>query len=134
MDQIKTGDVCEDYCKGKEFINYSAKSKWYDGWTKLFVDNMKDETGVVAIEEFFWLKPKMFLVYDSSGQNAVVRISKYKDALLNNKCLRHLMNKIQSSNQKMGTYHISKISLSCIYDKIYILNNGHDRLALDYYS
>ena len=32
----------------------------------------------------------------------------------------------------MGTYEINKISLSCVYDKIYIQNNGWDGLALGY--
>ena len=42
------------------------------------------------------------------------------------------MNWIQSENHKIGTYEINKISLSCFDDKIYILNNGCDGLALGY--
>ena len=42
------------------------------------------------------------------------------------------MNRIQSKDQKIGTYEIKKISLSCFYDKIYIKNNGYDGLALGY--
>ena len=49
-----------------------------------------------------------------------------KDALLDNKCLRHLMRRIQSKDLRIGTYEISKTSLSCFDDKIYILNNGYD--------
>ena len=58
-----------------------------------------------------------FLVVDSSrhkkakgvNKNAVARIShnEYKDVLLNNKCLRHSINRI------------NKISMSCFDDKIY---------------
>ena len=58
-----------------------------------------------------------------------------EDVLFNNKCLRHSMNnRIQSKYQRMGTYEINKISLSCFHDKIYIYiqNNGYDRLALGY--
>ena len=58
--------------------------------------------------------------------------SKYKDVLLNNKCLRCSMNRIQSKNHKVGTYKIIKISLWCFDHKIYIQNNGYDGLALDY--
>ena len=51
---------------------------------------------------------------------------KYRDILLNKKCLTHSMNRIQSKNQKIGTYEINKIYLSCFDGKIYILNNGYE--------
>ena len=57
-------------------------------------------------------------------------VNKYKDVLLNKKCLRHLMNRIQSKDHKIRTYEINKISLSRFDDKIYIQNNGYDGLAL----
>ena len=37
------------------FINYSAKSKYYDSLNKLVVGQMKDETAGLAIEEFVGL-------------------------------------------------------------------------------
>ena len=58
--------------------------------------------------------------------------SKCKYVLLNDKCLRHLVNRIQSKDHRIGTYEISKISLSCCNDKIYILNNVYDALGLSY--
>ena len=69
---------------------------------------MKDETAGVATEEFVRLKPKMYsyLVNDNSehkkakvvNRNVVATIShnEYKDVLLNKKCLRHSINRIQS--------------------------------------
>ena len=85
-----------------------------------------------------------FLVVDSSehkkakGMNenvvATIRHNEYKDILLNKKYLRHLMNRIQSKDHKIGTYEIKKIYLTCLDDKIYILNNGFDGLALGYQS
>ena len=57
-----------------------------------------------------------------------------QDVLLNKKCLRHLMNSIQNENHKIGTYEINKISLSYSDDKVYILNNVYDGLALSYYG
>ena len=45
-----------------------------------------------------------------------------------------LMNRIPSKNHRTEPYKISKISLSCFDDKVYILNNGYDGLALDYQS
>ena len=60
--------------------------------------------------------------------------SEYKNFLLNKKCLRHLMNRIQSKDNKIVTYEINKIPLSCLEDKIHIPNNEHDGLVLGYCS
>ena len=74
---------------------------------KLVIGKMKDETAGVAIKEFVGLKPKTysFLVDDSNehkkakgvGKNIVAAKShnKHKNVLLNNKCLKHLMNRTQ---------------------------------------
>ena len=99
---------------------------------------MNDETVGAAVEEFVGLKPKMysFLIDDNSkhrkekgvNRNVVATISnnEYKDILLNYKCLRHSVNRVQSKDPRTGTYEINKISLSCFDDKIYIQNNGYD--------
>ena len=129
-----------------DFSNHSAKSKYYDDSKKLLIGKMKDKTAGVATEKFVGLKPKMylFLLDDNSehrkpkgvNTNVVAKIShnEYKDVLLNKKCLRHLMNRIQSKDHRIETYEINKISLTCVDDKIYILNNGYDGLALGYQS
>ena len=44
----------------------------------------------------------------------------YKDVLLNKKCLRHSINRVQSKDHRIGTYEINKIFLSCFDNKIYI--------------
>ena len=81
---------------------------------------MKDETGGVAIDGLVGLKPKMysFLVDNSkheevkgANRNAVATIShnKHKDVLLNNKCIRHSMNRIQNKmSQKCPKTNIRK--------------------------
>ena len=56
-----------------------------------------------------------------------------KDALLNNKCLRHSMNRIQTKDHRIGTDEIKK-SFHCFDDKTYIQKNGYDGLALGYQS
>ena len=85
-----------------------------------------------------------FLVVDSSehkkakgmNENVImsIRHNEYKDILLNKKYLRHLMNRIQIKDHKIGTSEIKNICLTCLDDKIYILNNGFDGLALGYQS
>ena len=48
----------------------------------------------------------------------------YKNVLLNNKRLHHKMKSIRSQKHQLGSYEVSKISLSCFNDKCYIHNNG----------
>ena len=146
--EIKTEDVYEDFSKDKEmfdFSNYSTKSKYYDNSNKLVVGKKKDETADLAIEEFVGLKPKMYsyLVDGNSdhkqiqGGNknvvATIRHNECKDVLLNKKCFRHSMNRIQSKDHRIETYEINKIFF-CFDDKIFIQNNGCDGLALGYSS
>ena len=117
MYEIKTEDVYEDFSSNKEmsdFSNYLTKSKYYDNSNKLATGKMKDETGGVAIAEIVGLKPKMytFLVDNNEhkkakgmNKNVVATIchNKYKDVLLNEKCIRHSMNRIQSKDHRIGT-------------------------------
>lgn len=103
--EIKT----KHFSKDKEMFDFSiylAKSKYYYDSNKLVVAKMKDKTNGGAIEEFVGLKTKMCSVLaddssvykNSKGVNkniaAIISYKEYKDALLNNECLRHLMNRI----------------------------------------
>ena len=134
MNEIKTEDLYKVFRNSREtfdFSNYLTKSEYYDNSRKIMFGKMKDETADVAIEKFARLKPKMYsqLVDDNSenkkvksaNKNVVATTShnKYKDTLLNKKFLRHewmnrTMNRIQSKDQRIGTYEIHKT------DKIYI--------------
>ena len=65
--------------------------------------------------------------------NVVAKIShiEYKDVLLNNKYLRHSMNRTQSKDKRIRLKQkIDKISFSRFDDKIYIQNNDPSGLAL----
>ena len=85
-----------------------------------------------------------FLVDDNSehkkakgvNRNVVATIShkEYKYMLLNNKCLRHSINRIQNKDHRIETNQINKIPLSSFDDKIYVQNYGYDGLALSYQS
>ena len=68
------------------------------------------------------------------NKNVVATVShnEYKDVLLHNISLSLSLNRIQSKLHKTETYEMNKNSLSCFDDKIYILKNGYNRLALDY--
>ena len=149
MYEIKTEDVYEEFSRDKEMLDFSncwTKSKYYDDSNKLVTGNMKNEPAGVVIEEFVGLKPKMywFLVdYNSQhkkakGRNknnaATISHNDYKKILLDNKCMRHSMNRIRGKDHRIGTFEIMKVSLSCFDDKIYTQNNGFDGLALGYQS
>ena len=115
-----------------DFSNHLTKSKYYDDLNKLDVGKMNNETGCVATEELFGLNPKMYsyLVNDNSElkrakgvkRNVVATIShnECKDVLLNKRCLRHSMNRIQSKNHEIETHEINKIYFTCFDDKINI--------------
>ena len=142
--EIKTEDVYEDFSNDKELFdvsNYLPESKFYDTSHKLAIGKMKDETGSAAIKEFVELKPKMCsLLVDNRehkkakgvNRNAVATIShnEYKDVLLNNKCKRQSMNRIQSKEHKIGTNEINKVSLSRFDGKIYIQNYVYEGLTV----
>ena len=95
---IKTEGVYKDFSGNKQmfdFSNYSSNSKYYDDSNGLVIDKMKDETGGAAIEEFVWLKVKMYSFFvphnskhkKAKGVNknvAAISHSQYKDVLLNN--------------------------------------------------
>ena len=129
-----------------DFSNYSVELKNYSGSNKLVVVIMKDETAGVAIKMFVELKQKMYsFIVDNSNEHKKVKSvnnsvvgtishGEHKDNLLNHKCLTYSMNRIQSKNHKIGTYKIDKTFFILFDDKIYILNNGYDGLALGYYS
>ena len=62
---------------------------------------------------------------EAKGVNkyVVAKISdnKYKDVLLNKRCLTHSMNRTKSQNHRIGTNEINTISLSCSNGKITFL-------------
>ena len=138
MCEIKTEYVYENFSKDKRIFDFSnyfdfSKSKYYDDSNKFVADKMRDETAGVTNDEFAALKPNMypFLVNDISEHEKAKGVNKM---LLQQKVMiqRCLMNRMRSKNHRIGAYKISKKFLLCFDDKIYILNNGYDRLALCY--
>ena len=138
MCEIKTEYVYENFSKDKRIFDFSnyfdfSKSKYYDDSNKFVADKMRDETVGVTNDEFAALKPNMypFLVNDISEHEKAKGVNKM---LLQQKVMiqRCLMNRMRSKNHRIGAYKIIKKILLCFDDKIYILNNGYDRLALCY--
>ena len=110
MYEIQTEDVYEYFSKDKEmfdFSNYSPKLK-YDESNKLvmcsvLLDDSSEHKKTKDVN-------KTIVATISHGED--------RDILLNKKCLRHSMNKIQNKKHEIRTYEINKISLSCFHNKI----------------
>ena len=138
MYEIKTEDVYKDFTNDKEMFDfniystniYSNKSKYHDNSSKLVVDKMKNETAGVAIEEFFEWKPKMYsYLVDGNREHKktkginksiiaiIINHNEYQDVLLNKKCLRYSINRIQSKDHRIGTYEISKFFVLAVMIK-----------------
>ena len=93
--------------------------------------------GKMKVVKFVGLKSKMYSMLSDDGKesniakgvNIATKFNKFRDTLFNKKVLRYKMKRIQSKKHKLGTYEISKISLSCFDDKRFALNVGIHTLA-----
>ena len=57
----------------------------------------------------------------------------YKQRLINNRRLYHIMRTIRSDHHRVESYELNKISLSCFDDKCYISKNGITSYAYRHY-
>ena len=93
---------------------------------------MKDEVGGVIVDEFVGLKSKEYSMKKiddkelktAKGVNITTEFNEFKDVLFSKNIIRNL--------DKLGTYEIDKISLSCFVDKRYMLDDGIYMLAYFY--
>ena len=82
-----------------DFSNYSKDSKLFDDTNNKVLGKMKDEFGGVIIDEFVGLKSKMYSMkkiddkeYNTEkGVSIATEFDKFKDALFNEKVIRHKM-------------------------------------------
>ena len=128
MKNFLSGKICLTFC------NYSKDS---DSTNKKVIGKMKDEFGVVIVEEFVGLKSKMYSMQKIDGKkyntaegvNIATEFNKFEDVLFNKKIIRQKMKRIQSKKYKLGTYEIDRISLSCFDDKKFVSDDGIHTLA-----
>ena len=115
-----------------DFSEYPLDLKFFDPVNKKVADKMKDEYKGKIIREFVGLKSKLYSLISvdneeltkAKGENKKIRHKEFVDVLFNKKVIRHNMKRIQSKLRKIGTYDSCKISLSCLVDKRYVLDNG----------
>ena len=60
----------------------------------------------------------------AKGVNIATEFNELRETLFNNKIMKQKTKRIQSKNQKLVIYEISKISLSVFDDKRFVLNDG----------
>ena len=91
----------------------------------------------MKVVKFVGLKSKMYSMLSDDGKesntakgvNIATEFNEFRDTLFNKKVLKYKMKTIQNKKHKLGTYEISKISLSCFDDKRFALNVGIHTLA-----
>ena len=137
---VKSEDVYEEFFKHKylfDFSNYPKDSNVFDEINEKAIGKMKNESEGKIIDEFVGLKSKMYSMKNIDGEenntakwvSVATEFEKFKNILFNKKIMRHKMRRIHFKNHKLGTYEISKISLSCFDDKRFLLNDGIHMLA-----
>ena len=115
-----------------DFSKYPKDSKFFDGANKKVIGKMKDESEGKTIGEFVGLKSKMYSILSddskesntAKGVNIATDFNDFKATLFNKKVVRHKMRRFQSKKHKLGTYEIIKISLSCLDDKRFAIDDG----------
>ena len=138
--EIKGKNVYEECFKDKElfdFSEYPINSKFYDLTNKKVYGKMKDEFKGQIISTFVGFKSKMYSlisvddkkVHKAKGINKRIKHKEFVGVLFNKKVIRHNMKRIQSKLHEPGTYNVFKISLSCLDDKRYVLDDAVNTLS-----
>ena len=138
--EVKGEDVYEVSYSDKhlfDFSNYSVNSNYYDPTNLSVLGKMKDELKGVPISDFIGSKSEMYSlisvddeeVSKAKGVNKKMKHKGFVGVLFNRKLIRHNMKRTQSKLNRLGTYDVYKISLSCFDDKRYVLDDGVNTLA-----
>ena len=88
--------------------------KFFNETNKKVIGKMKDELGGVIVVEFDGLKSKMYSIkkidgreYNTAkGVSIATEFDRFKDALFNEKIIRHKMKRIQSKKYNLETYEM----------------------------
>ena len=115
-----------------DFSGYDKTLVHYDGSNKKVIGKMKDEMSGRVIAEFVGLRSKMYSIITvnddklvrAKGINKELMHSEFVDVLFGKKVVRHFIKRILTKGNKIGTYDVCKISLSCFDDKRFVLDDG----------
>ena len=113
-----------------DLSNQPKDSEYYCPEYKKVPGKMKDEYPGQVILEFYGLKPKSYVIITNKSEKCKHKVHRfnfssdeYRAALFDKKVLRHPMKKIISKNHNIATQISNKRSISCFYDKKYVLSD-----------
>ena len=148
--EIETVDAYKDFWTDKDMFDnsdYPENSPYYCNTNKKIIGKFKDEACGIPITEFVSLKSKMYsYVKDNEKDGKTAKSIKknviknnikhedYKNTLINNEQMHHKIKTIRSQKHQLGSYEITKVSLSCFDDKCYIHDNGTSSYAYGHYK
>jgi hypothetical protein len=148
--QIKTEDIYKDIAQNIEMYdtsNFPKNHSLFNEKNKKVIGKMKDECGGTPISEYVGLRPKMYSIMKTDGDNIKkakgikqyvvkkqMRHENYKESLFNNKIFRHNMNMLRSDHHQIYGVQLNKISLSPLDTKRWIADDGISTLAYGHYK
>ena len=107
--------------------DYAKDSPYFDATNAIVIGKFKDEAAGIPITEFIGLRSKMYSYVKDNGKHEKtakgirkymikknIAHQDYKDTLQNNKQIYHTMKTVRSVCHQLGSYELSKISLSCL--------------------
>ena len=135
-----------------DFSNFSKNHPLYNDKNHKKPGTIKVETGDAIISNFVGLRPKVYSIKVSNGTeeteeikrakgvpksviNNVLTHEDYKNTLEKCEVLFTASNTIKSKNHEIFTKNMNKLSLSCLDDKRYLINNvdsysyGHYKIS-----
>ena len=146
--EIYTKDLYNDMKNFENILdlsNYSEKHEIFSNRNNKKLGYLKDESGGKIITQFIGLKPKLYSIqyYENQSiskckglQYAVLKKyiehKFYENVLKNDNIMCSNTRRIQSQLFNIKTIEMSKISLSPLDDKRYILSNKIDTLPFGY--
>jgi len=138
--QIYTDDIYKtirEHSERFDTSNFPPSHPTYSTQNKKVLGMMKDEMGGVPIVEFVGLRPKLYSIKTSVGEEKCVgkgvtratlkrkiRHTTYRDCLLKGERTIEDMESIQSFNHKIYSIKKRKVALSPADDKRYVCSNG----------
>ena len=148
---IKTKDIFDDFREKffnlMDFSDYPKSHICYNDERRKCIGFLKDEMNSNQITEFIGLKPKMYIILQSSEKNLKrakgvkksvldkqISFDNYFDCLFKERYFIHSMNRSQSKNHIIHAIQEKKLSLSPLDDKRYILDDKISTYAYGHYK
>jgi hypothetical protein len=146
---VKTDDIYKDIFEDKSLYDLSDYPKdhfLYDTTNKKVIGMMKDETSGIPISEFIGLKPKMYAFktpdYDKRVAKGIVKgvikrelpFDTFKEVLCKKEFKNITQKTIRSFKHQLFTMEQTKLGLSPIDTKRYLLDDGVNSYAYGHYK